>query len=167
MRLEGDLIFTGTQVNYFLVCLRKLWFFSKNILMEQTSDLVYLGSLVHEESYKRELKEVMIDNRIKIDFFKKTLEIHEIKKSKKLVKPHLYQLLYYLYYLKQKGIVAKGVISYPLLRKKEKVELTPEQEEKLKEILTKISEILAQEKPPFIKQKSYCKKCSYYQLCYA
>ncbi|MBC7074017.1 CRISPR-associated protein Cas4 [Candidatus Parcubacteria bacterium] len=167
MKLENNLIFTGTQVNYFLVCARKLWFFSKGFNMEQTSDLVYFGQVLDNESYQRELKNIIIDGRIQIDFFKKTLEVHEVKKSKKLEKPHLYQLLYYLYYLKQKGVIVKGVINYPLLRKKEIIELTTEREKEVERILKSISEILSKDKPPTVKQKTYCKKCSYYQLCYA
>ena len=167
MNLENNLIFTGTQVNYFLVCARKLWFFSKGLNMEQTSDLVYFGQILDNESYQRELKNIIIDNRIQIDFLKKTLEVHEVKKSKKLEKPHFYQLLYYLYYLKQKGIAVKGVINYPLLRRKEKIELTVEKEKEIERILKNISEVLSKDKPPAIKQKTYCKKCSYYQLCYA
>jgi len=162
-----DLKITGVQVSYFLVCPRKLWFFSKNLNMEQTSDLVYLGRLVDKESYKREMKNIIIDNKIQIDFFKKTLEVHEIKKSKKLDKPHLYQLLYYLYYLKQKGIIIKGVLNYPLLRKKEKVELTPKKEKEIEKILNKIKEFLKLKVPPLPKFKPYCRKCSYYTLCFA
>ncbi|MEM3489504.1 MAG: Dna2/Cas4 domain-containing protein, partial [Nitrososphaerota archaeon] len=35
-----DMKFTGTQVNYYFVCKRKLWFFSHNIELESDSDLV-------------------------------------------------------------------------------------------------------------------------------
>ncbi|MEM3192938.1 MAG: Dna2/Cas4 domain-containing protein, partial [Candidatus Parvarchaeota archaeon] len=35
--------FTGTQVNYYFVCKRKLWFFSHNIELESDSDLVLMG----------------------------------------------------------------------------------------------------------------------------
>ncbi|OQX22202.1 MAG: CRISPR-associated protein Cas4, partial [Candidatus Altiarchaeales archaeon A3] len=32
--LPSNLYFTGTQINYFIVCPRKLWLFTKNIEME-------------------------------------------------------------------------------------------------------------------------------------
>ncbi len=41
--------------------------FSHNIELEPESDLVKLGKLLHENSYKRKMKEVQI-NRIKVDF---------------------------------------------------------------------------------------------------
>ena len=165
--LESSLIFTGTQINYFLVCARKLWFFSKNITMEQTSDLVYLGKEIDKESYKRELKNIIIDNQIQIDFAKRTLEIYEIKKSKKLERAHIYQLLYYLYSLKKKGVFVKGVLTYPLLKRKKEIELTQEKEKEIEEILKKINQVLSQSKPPPIEERAFCKNCSYYQLCYA
>jgi len=164
--LFSKLIFTGTQVNYFFVCKRKLWFFSKCISMEHTSDLVYWGSLLHQESYQRNLKELMIDNRIKIDFLRKNLEIHEIKKSRKLAKAHFYQLLYYLYYLKKKGIIARGIINYPLSKKIEKVELTPEREKEMENILKEIKKILQNPKPPLPIKRNFCKTCAYFNFCF-
>ena len=163
----ADLAYTGTQVNYFLVCKRKLWFFSKGLNMEQNSDLVYMGKLIHEESYKKESKEILIDGKIKLDFVGKNLEIHEVKKSRKLEKPHLFQLLYYLYCLKQKGIDTVGVINYPLLRKKESVKLTKERELEIEKILHDIPIILEKEAPPLAEKRKYCRKCSYYQFCFA
>ena len=87
---------TGTQVNYYFVCKKKLWLFSHNLEMEQTSDLVHIGKLIHEKSYERKFREIMIEN-IKIDFLERGCEIHEIKKSKKIERAHVYQLLYYLF----------------------------------------------------------------------
>ncbi|HLG30216.1 MAG TPA: Dna2/Cas4 domain-containing protein, partial [Candidatus Brocadiales bacterium] len=95
--------FTGTQINYYFVCKRKLWLFSNHIEMERESDAVLIGKLLHEASYQRQTKEIVIDDTIKIDFLDGKGVIHEVKKSDKLEKPHEYQLLYYLYYLKQKG----------------------------------------------------------------
>src|SRR5690606_27710881 len=98
---NGDTKFTGTQINYYFVCKRKLWFFSHNMELESDSDLVLMGRLLHENSYKRQpLKEVEID-RIKIDFVEKSKEIHEVKRSRKIEDAHVYQLLYYLYFLKK------------------------------------------------------------------
>ncbi|MEM4284287.1 MAG: Dna2/Cas4 domain-containing protein, partial [Candidatus Caldarchaeum sp.] len=46
--LDSDLYFTGTQINYYFVCKRKLWFFSHNMELESESDVVLLGKLLHE-----------------------------------------------------------------------------------------------------------------------
>ena len=39
--------FTGTQINYYFVCKRKLWLFSHNMELESESDLVHLWRLLH------------------------------------------------------------------------------------------------------------------------
>ena len=163
--MSGELYFTGTQVNYYFVCKRKLWFFSHDFEMEQSSDLVLLGKLLHEASYLRKTKDINIGS-IKIDFMERVCEIHDIKKSSKIENAHIHQVLYYLYYLKRKGIESRGVINYPLLRKKVEIQLTPEKEKEMEIILNNISRIISEELPPKIQKKSYCKKCSYYNLCW-
>ena len=47
------MIVTGTHFNYYQLCHRKLWLFSNGINMEQESDLVYEGKLVHEYCYRK------------------------------------------------------------------------------------------------------------------
>jgi CRISPR/Cas system-associated exonuclease Cas4 (RecB family) len=43
---------TGTQINYLLICPRKLWLFSHHIEMERESDQVALGQLaLHQKSF--------------------------------------------------------------------------------------------------------------------
>ena len=118
--------YTGTQVNYYFVCHRKLWLFSHGLDMEHTSDTVYMGKLIGEESFVREKKELLIDGFMKIDFVGSDGMIHEIKKSDKVEQAHEFQLMYYLYHLKKRGITnIHGEINYPKLRKKIAVELTP------------------------------------------
>ena len=61
---------TGTHFNYYQLCHRKLWPFAYGINMEQESDLVYEGKLVHESSYPQRssrYEEVEIDG-IKVDY---------------------------------------------------------------------------------------------------
>ena len=62
---------TGTHFNYYQLCLRKLWLFANGINMEQESDLVYEGKLVHESSYLQRTaryEEVEIDG-VKVDYY--------------------------------------------------------------------------------------------------
>lgn len=163
---DADLTNTGSQINYYFVCKRKLWLFSHNIELESNSDLVLQGKLLHEHSYKRKLKEITID-KIKIDFIEKTNEVHEIKRSRKVEDAHTYQLLYYLYYLKKRaGIDTKGVLNYPLLKKTVKVELTPQKERELQIIIQKINQTKELEKPPEAKWIPYCKSCAYSEMCW-
>jgi CRISPR-associated exonuclease Cas4 len=159
--------FTGTQVGYYLICQRKLWLFTHGIQMEHTSDRVRLGKLVHEDSYARAKKEIDIDGRIKIDFIEKGARIHEVKLSDKMEDAHRWQLLYYLYYLKQKGVAnVSGEINYPKLRETVKVDLTPELEDRMREIMDGIDLILALPKPPKVDWMKICRSCSYVELCW-
>lgn len=164
---DPELRFTGTQINYYFVCKRKLWFFSHNMELEAGSDLVVLGKLLHENSFKQKsLKEIEI-GRIKIDFFERTKEVHEIKRSRKIENAHIYQLLYYLYYLeKNMNVNAKGILHYPLLKKKKEVILTKENKSELQRILVDIDNIIKQQKPPEAEWKQYCKHCAYNELCW-
>lgn len=160
-----ELTFTGTQVNYYFICKRKLWLFSRNFEMERSSDLVLLGKVLHESSYPRKTKEIDL-GPIKIDFLAKGCEVHDIKRSKRIEEAHVYQMLYYLYWLKRRGVIAKGMLDYPLLRRRQAVELTEEREKEIESVLDGIRQTLSGATPPTIEKKSYCRKCSYYELCW-
>jgi len=134
--------------------------------MEETSDLVLLGKLLHERGYARRRKEVQV-GRIKIDFVGSGCEIHEVKRSRKAEDAHLYQLLYYLYYLKRHaGVEGQGVLHYPLLRRTVDVELTDERTRKIGNVLEEIGRILSMPNPPNLVRTGYCRRCSYNELCW-
>lgn len=161
-----ELVFNGTQVSYSVICDRKLWLFTHNVKMEQQSELVKLGRLLHEHSY-RGARGVMLDS-IAIDFIREgdQLVVHEVKKSRKLEKAHEIQLAYYLYCLKEKGVEAVGRIDYPKLRKTLNVELTAEREAEIAGILRSIPEVINSVKPPKAVKKPYCRRCSYFEFCF-
>jgi CRISPR-associated exonuclease Cas4 len=76
-------------------------------------------------------------------------------------------MLYYLYYLRKKGLNnLKGVINYPLLREKIAVELNDEKEKELEKILFEINDIVNKDFPPELKKLPHCRACSYYELCW-
>ncbi len=158
---------TGVMVYYYFVCKRKLWFFNNDLTMEQNSDLVGMGKLIDEASYKREKKNILIDENINIDFLKDWKVIHEVKKSRKIEEASKWQLKYYIWLLREKGVdIEKGILDYPLLRKREDVFLDKEDEKQLQSILAQIEEILLLELPPKTNKKNICKKCAYYELCF-
>ncbi|MEM4719783.1 MAG: CRISPR-associated protein Cas4 [Candidatus Pacearchaeota archaeon] len=163
------ILFTGIQINYFLVCPLKLWLFTHLIRMESNSENVKIGRIIHEESFKRE-SETIIDQKIAIDFVKKKdyIEVHEIKKSPALETAHYWQLMYYLYYLKNYKMIknVKGVINYPKNKKIVEVELTEAKSKELENIIDNIWKIIKTDKPPEKKKLKYCKKCSYYEFCW-
>ena len=121
----------GIKINYYFICKRKLWLFSKGITMEQENDRVMSGKIIHENSYKREKnREILVDNLIRLDIVNKDY-VREIKISSKMENADKMQLYYYLYYLKRLGINKKGILNYVKERKIEEIELT---EEKIIEI---------------------------------
>ncbi len=168
--MEGDLHelnYTGTQINYFFVCKRKLWLFTKDIAFENENEYVQLGRLIDEYSYGRKKKQIEIGN-IKIDFMdNKRGVIHEVKKSRKIEKAHIWQVKYYLYQLKSRGIEnIAGEIDYPKLKKKESVSLTEADSQTFKDIFKEMKIILDQVQPPKVINRPFCKKCAYFEFCY-
>ncbi len=164
--MKDSIIITGTQIAYYFICHRKLWFFSHNISMEHTSEFVEIGKIIHETSYERKRKEIQFEG-IKIDFFDKNKGlIHEVKKSKAVEESHIWQLKYYLYYLKKHDIDVTGKLNYPLIRQTENVDISTDDSNKIENILIEIDNIVKQTKPPSISNKKICKSCSYYDFCY-
>ncbi len=164
------MLITGTHFNYYLICHRKLWLFANGITMEQTSDAVHLGKLIHENSYGQRsdrFKEIAIEG-IKIDYFdtKKNV-VHEIKKSDKKEEAHIWQVKYYLYVLEQNGINATGLLEYPKLRKTQEVLLDPPDREYIESAKKEIEKIIGAETCPERISKSKCRNCSYYDFCWS
>ncbi len=161
---------TGTHINYYFVCKRKLWLFANNIQMEQTNDLVYEGKLIHEESYPQrsaKYEEIQISG-IKVDYYDpKNKVIHEVKKSNKVENAHLWQLKYYIYIFEKVGIErVTGILEYPKLRQTEEVILSLRDIEEIKAIENDVLQII-EGKAPEIKKKKICKRCAYYDFCFA
>lgn len=165
-----DYLPSGTEVQYFLICHTKLWLFSHYIRMEDNSDDVIIGRVLHEDSYKREQKNIIIQGNIALDFIKSDnmLIIHEIKKEYKFVEVHRMQLLYYLWYARNiLGLwPLKGIIDYPTHKKREDVYLDDNDDKRILDINFKISQIIHQEKIPNPQKNPACSKCAYYEFCW-
>ncbi len=157
---------TGVMVQYYKVCKRELWFYLNQINMNYDNEDIDIGKIIHENSYKREKKEIRLDN-IVFDFVKNRdkLTVYEIKKSSKLTIGGQYQLYYYLWTLKNANIDAVGEVVYPKEKKKEKVILNEKIGEEIKDIIHGIQKISQLKTPPQPEFKPYCRKCSYYELC--
>ena len=158
--------FTGTEVGYYFVCPKKLWWFAHGVQMEQESDRVKMGRLVHQESYARKKRELNIDDKIVLDWREDGV-IHEVKLTEAMEEAHEMQLAYYLYYLRLKGVEnLRGQIDYPKLRETKDVELTPELEAKLTTALSEMRRIVSAGCPPEIQWMKICRACSYAELCW-
>lgn len=157
---------TGIMIYYYHVCTRKLWYFYNDITMESSNEDVELGKLIDENSYSNDEKHINIDNVINIDFIRSDNVLHEIKKSNKIENASIWQVKYYLYYLKKRGVYTKAIIDYPLLKKRIDVVLGQEDETYIESVIDDIYELVNNYKPPALEKKGYCKKCAYYELCY-
>ena len=160
---------TGTHFNYYQICHRKLWLFANGINMEQNSDLVFDGKLIHEESYPQRserYEELELDG-IKIDYYDaKNKIVHEIKRSNKIEQAHVWQVKYYLYVLERNGIEnPTGILEYPTLRKTEEVLLSNVDRESIQEMMEKIKEIIHSDTCPEKQKRKFCENCSYYEFC--
>jgi len=158
---------TGTIVNYYFHCKTQMWLFGNKINLEDNSEDVRIGRVLHEISENR-VDEVSFEG-IKVDKITRDYVV-EVKKSDSDIEAGKWQLMYYLYVLKQKGIEKKGRLEVFEKNKQDKkrfvIELTPENERKLFEILKNVEKILSNDIPPKPKFESKCRKCAYYEYCF-
>ena len=168
-----ELHIRGTEVHYYVLCPRKLWWFSHGLEQEHVGDgvgaqAVEMGQTLHRESYpNRSRKDVLIDDLLRLDFTAHGA-VQEVKKSRGGQRASLFQLLYYLYYLKhEKGVETHGVLEYPKERRRQEVSLTPDLEAEVERVLDGIQETRARPTPPPVPAPMpICKKCAYQDLCW-
>ena len=135
--------------------------------MEQNSELVSIGKIIDETTYKKEKKGILIDNTINIDFIENGAILHEVKKTKSIEEAAIWQIKYYMYYLFKRGIKnITAVIDLPLMKQTKEIFLEEGDMHKIEEVIQDIERILQQEKPPSVINEKICNKCAYYDLCY-
>lgn len=157
---------TGTLVNYYFHCKRQCWLFYNKINLEDNSEDVRIGRVLHE--IKNEKAPDAINN-IKVD--KITNEyIVEIKKSDADLVAAEEQLVFYLYTLKEKGIERKGKLECIEKNKQDKkihiIELNEQDIENKAKQYEEIIRFLDIQTPPQTVFDSKCKKCAYYDYCF-
>ena len=160
---------TGTMISYLFICERKLWLLTHHLEMEHNSDKVALGQLLHQETFTRErMKELSIDEQVKLDFIDRDGTLHDVKSGQSMSHAHQMQVLYYLYLLKQKGATnRKGVINYVKQRQTEEVELTEKKELDVKSAIVQVNAIAKQRQAPNVQWMKICRSCSYNELCWS
>ncbi len=158
----------ATIFAYFVLCRRKAWLFWHGIGMERHSELVELGKIISKYTYPREKHDVNIDNTVVLDWIDWHHKVvHEVKKSRRAEDAHICQVKYYLWYLEQKGLTGfTGIINYPKLRKIQRVELTDDDRDMIKRMLSEMEELFNLETPPEPERKPICKNCAYFELCW-
>ena len=158
----------GTLMNYYIHCPRQCYLHANRLNMENNSENVKIGKALHEEKYKDDdSSEIAIDN-IKFDKLTKDY-LTETKKSDADVEASRWQLIYYLYVLKEKGIDRKGKLEFIQKNKDKKVMIVELNVEIEKELLNKIEEVkklIQSHEVPNVVVNKHCKKCAYYDYCF-
>ena len=159
---------TGTLISYYFICKTKLWLHARRLNLEDNSEDVRIGRVLHElNEEKSKQAEIKIDN-VKLDKITKEY-LTELKKSDSDPQAVKWQVLLYLYKLKQKGIIRKGKIEYAEKNRNEKpeiLELDDANEKELLEVLERIEGLLSTPTPPPATLEPKCKKCAYYEYCF-
>ena len=157
----------GTIINYYFICKTKLWLHAHRINLEDNSEDVRIGKVLHEIN-ENKVQEVSFEN-IKLDKITKEYVI-EVKKSDSDIEAAKLQLFYYLYRLKQKGVERKGRLELFEKNKQDKkihtVILDEKEETKLLEILEEIDQLIDLATPPKPTFTNKCKRCAYYEYCF-
>ena len=158
---------TGTLVNYYWHCPRQCWLFYHKINMEDNSEDVRIGRVLHALNAGKD-GELAIE-QIKLD--KITDEyVVELKKSDADLKAAMAQIQFYLMRLAEKGIYRKGRIEVWEKNKQSKKVHYTELNQTLVEQLTRqyeeIEGFLRTAVPPAANLKRGCERCAYYEYCY-
>lgn len=159
---------TGTMINYYFHCKRQCYLFANKFNLEDNSEDVRIGRIIHEiKAFDNNKAEVKFEN-ISLDKIDKNY-VTELKKSDSDVEAGKMQLLFYLKILKNKGIFRKGKIKFYESKnnlKTEEIILDEITEGKLVEIEKDIEKLIMSDKAPDTINKPNCKKCAYYDYCY-
>jgi len=161
---------TGSLIESFLICERQAWLMAHQVTPDQDHPYLEIGRLIDEESFTEEKKKISLENMI-IDLIKtenKTLIIGEIKKSSKAQDMAKLQLAFYLYSLKNNyGIKVDGILIFPKEKRRVRVILDKELEEKIEDTIKKVEILIYRERPPLPQKIPYCKLCAYREFCWS
>ncbi|HHX24740.1 MAG TPA: CRISPR-associated protein Cas4 [Thermoanaerobacterales bacterium] len=160
---------TGTLIQSYSICKRQTWLMAHQIIPDQEHQYIEIGRLIDEESYNREKKKINLENVV-LDLIRSDdgdIIVGEVKKSSRAQDSARMQLAFYLQKLKQSGVNARGILMFPEERKRVAIELTPDIEKELEDMLVDIQRIILQEMPPPFKKIGYCKNCGYKEFCFS
>ncbi len=157
------------MINYYFHCPTQCWLHANRINLEDNSEDVRMGKVLHEINAEHSKSaEISIDN-VKVDKLTKEYLV-EVKKSDSDPQAVKWQVLLYLYKLKQKGIDKKGKIEFLEKNRQNKkvhhVELTKENEAQLLHVLEEIQRLIDRPAPPAAVFDRKCKRCAYFEYCF-
>lgn len=158
----------GILMQYYYFCKRKLWLSFNRFNLENNSEDVQIGKILHEELDNHKNTEIEIDG-IKIDKLTKDYVV-EVKKSESNIEASIFQLKYYLYVLDLYNIHKNGklkIIEKDKNTKEIKIEYNNSVKQEVEDTIKNIEMIVKSDQIPSIyKDIKRCKKCSYYEYCF-
>jgi CRISPR-associated exonuclease Cas4 len=158
---------TGVMMQYYVVCERELWFYSRDIEIDRDNAAIVRGTHVDETAYSEQRRNVSIDGTIAIDVLDDG-RVMEVKPSSSLVEPAKLQLLYYLWYLDRVvGVERTGVLAHPTERRRETVTLDEEAEQRVEEAIRGVYDVVTADAPPPATEKPVCDSCAYHDFCWS
>ena len=161
---------TGTIINYYFHCKRQCYLFANRVNLEDNSEDVRIGKILHEIRAKdNKDTEIKYENIVLDKVSAKYIE--EYKKSDADNEAARMQLIFYLKQLEEKGIIKEGKLIYDEKNKKdgkktEIVKLDESNINKLNKCLEDIEKLINQDKVPDVEKNKKCKRCAYYDYCY-
>ena len=161
---------TGTIINYYFHCKRQCYLFANRVNLEDNSEDVRIGKILHEIRAKdNKDTEIKYENIVLDKVSAKYIE--EYKKSDADTEAARMQLIFYLKQLQEKGIIKEGKLIYDEKNKKdgkktEIVKLDESNINKLNKCLEDIEKLINQDKVPDVEKNKKCKRCAYYDYCY-
>ncbi len=159
---------TGTIINYYFHCKRQCYLFANRINMEDNSEDVRIGRVLHEIRAKDgKNTEIKYDNMVLDKITDKYIE--EFKKSDADVQAARMQLLFYLKNLADKGVKKEGRLVCKEKNKNEEIEkivLDDITEKELNQCLNEIEVLINSTNVPNVENDKKCSKCAYYEYCY-
>jgi len=157
--------------NAYHICPRQAWLMFRQLTADQRHDAVEIGRHIDETTFEREKKKIYLaDVSAMVDMITKKGDeyfVAEIKKSSKRMDNAIIQLKYYLYLLRRKSLIIKGMLKIPKEKKSVEVELTDGDIEDIERTVKKIFAVLYREEPPDRIEKKICSKCAHYEFCWA
>lgn len=139
----------------------------KKINLEDNSEEVRIGRVLHENKSNSENSEIAIDN-IKTDKITDQY-IVEYKKSDADIQATIMQVKYYMYILNQKGIRKDGKIEIFEKNKQNKkihyIENSKQIDNEIEELKKDIENLYNMKIPPKQQYENKCKKCAYSDYC--
>lgn len=159
---------TGTVINYYFHCKRQCYLFCNRVNLEDNSEDVKIGKILHEiKALDENNTEIKIEN-ISVDKITDKYVV-ELKKSDADIKAARMQVLLYLKKLEEKGIKREGKLIFSERNNKEKVDIITLDDEtrlELDNCIKDIEILQNSEVVPGPKLIKGCKRCAYYEYCY-